>query len=78
MRIGIMGYNNRRVPAHVVDRGIAMQLTSILRDISEDFAGNRARIPVEALERFGIDERSIGGKRVGDEVMRIHSEADYE
>ena len=67
----IFGYRDPRALGHAVDLGIAMQLTNILRDINEDFADNRVYIPREELERFGIDEGSIGEKRVCDAFRRL-------
>jgi phytoene synthase len=36
-------------------RGIALQLTNILRDLAEDFSRGRVYLPDEDLERFGVD-----------------------
>jgi len=67
----IFGYRDARALQHAVDLGIAMQLTNILRDINEDFANNRIYIPRQELERFGLDERNIGEKRVCDGFCRM-------
>ncbi len=67
----IFGYRDSRALDHAVDLGIAMQLTNILRDINEDFANNRIYIPRQELERFGLDERNIGEKRVCEEFRRM-------
>jgi 15-cis-phytoene synthase len=43
-----------------VDRGIAFQLTNVLRDLREDAARGRCYLPREDLERFGVSERELG------------------
>lgn len=52
----VFGYSSNLALDHAIDLGIAMQLTNILRDISEDLDRNRIYIPLEDLERFGISE----------------------
>jgi len=42
-----------------VDRGIAFQLTNVLRDLREDAARGRCYLPREDLERFGVSEREL-------------------
>ena len=41
--------------------GIALQLTNILRDVSEDAAMGRIYLPLEDLERFGVLEDEVIG-----------------
>jgi phytoene synthase len=43
------------------DLGVGMQLTNILRDVVEDRALGRLYIPVEDLERFGLDADTASG-----------------
>lgn len=38
-----------------IDRGLAFQLTNILRDVREDREAGRVYLPAEEFERFGID-----------------------
>lgn len=40
-------------------RGIAFQLTNILRDVAEDAGRGRIYLPVEDLERFGVTESAL-------------------
>ena len=40
--------------ALAVDRGIAFQLTNVLRDLAEDAARGRCYLPAEDMQRFGI------------------------
>jgi len=60
--------------ALAIDRGIAFQLTNILRDLREDAANDRIYLPTDELAQFGVtadDLRSArGGKRFLD-LMRF-------
>jgi phytoene synthase len=58
-------------PAH--DLGIALQLTNILRDISEDVRGGRVYLPSEDLYRFGC--RVADGRIAGPAELLIAFEA---
>lgn len=40
-------------------RGIAFQLTNILRDVAEDAERGRIYLPLEDLERFGVSEQEF-------------------
>ncbi len=53
------GQATRRLAEH---RGIAFQLTNILRDLKEDYQRGRVYLPQEDLERFGVDPAVFGGK----------------
>lgn len=44
---------------YAVDLGLAMQLTNILRDISEDLRRGRVYLPRDELERFGYSEGKL-------------------
>jgi phytoene synthase len=63
--------------ALAIDRGIAFQLTNILRDLREDAANGRIYLPTDELEQFGVtadDLRSArGGQRFLD-LMRFQIE----
>ncbi len=52
--IAIWGYSDRRAIELAIDRGIAFQLTNIVRDIREDAGVGRVYLPREALERAGV------------------------
>ncbi len=59
-----------------VDRGIAFQLTNVLRDLREDVGPprNRCYLPREDLTRFGVSEHDISTGKVTDafvEMMRF-------
>ena len=48
--------------ALAVDRGIAFQLTNVLRDLAEDAARGRCYLPAEDLERFGLTPDALRHK----------------
>lgn len=52
--IRIWGYNGADAPALAVDRGIAFQLTNILRDFREDFDMGRVYLPAEEFRRMEL------------------------
>src|SRR5262249_792085 len=47
------------------DRGIALQLTNIPRDVKEDGELGRVYLPQDELERFGVSEEGLLGGRPG-------------
>ena len=51
----IWRFHDRRAIALADERGIAFQLTNILRDLREDYARGRTYLPQEDLARFGVD-----------------------
>lgn len=55
----IFGYSDEKTPKYAEALGIAMQLTNILRDVSEDAAMNRIYLPQEDLQKFGVTEKQI-------------------
>ncbi len=57
--ITIWGYSDEAAPALAVQRGIALQLTNVLRDIGDDAARGRCYIPVDDLQRYGLDASSL-------------------
>lgn len=52
--IRVWGYSDARAIDLAIDRGIAFQLTNILRDIREDHEHRRVYLPAEELERAGL------------------------
>ena len=52
--IRIWGYHDPEAPALAVDRGIAFQLTNILRDYREDHDMGRVYLPAEDFRRFDL------------------------
>jgi len=55
----IFGAQGEAVESYAEQLGIALQLTNIMRDVSEDASIGRIYIPREDLERFGVSEREI-------------------
>jgi phytoene synthase len=59
--IRIWGYHDPAAPALAVDRGIAFQLTNILRDFREDYDLGRVYLPAEDFQRFDLTPESLRG-----------------
>ncbi|MFD2357153.1 squalene/phytoene synthase family protein [Nonomuraea ferruginea] len=45
--------------------GLAFQLTNFLRDVREDYARGRVYLPMEDLDKFGVDPDELGARRTG-------------
>lgn len=60
----IFGYQDETAKTHAAELGIAMQLTNILRDVSEDFQRNRIYLPQDELKGYNISEKDIKNKLV--------------
>lgn len=58
----IFGYSHKAALPYAVYLGKAMQLTNILRDISEDYSMNRIYLPQEEMEYFDYSEEDIRNK----------------
>ena len=67
-----------------IERGVAFQLTNILRDLREDAGRGRMYLPTDELAAAGIDEEDIRAKHGGEnfrQMMRFQierAEAYYE
>ena len=57
--ISIWGFDDPAAPELAVKRGIALQLTNILRDVGEDAAVGRCYIPASDLRARGLDQASL-------------------
>lgn len=57
--IHIWGYRGESAPVAAEAAGIALQLTNILRDLSEDAARGRIYLPLEELQRFGYSPEEL-------------------
>ena len=55
----VMGLRSERALKHAADLGIAMQLTNIARDITEDASMGRIYLPLEWLEEAGVAPEEI-------------------
>ncbi len=60
----IFGYSDPRSRQYAVDLGVALQLTNILRDVSEDLRRGRVYIPQEDLRRHGCSEDDLAQESV--------------
>jgi phytoene synthase len=77
MCIEIFGYSSPRARDYAIDLGIALQLTNILRDVSEDARRGRIYLPVEELAAFGVREEELAsGARTPQfrKLMRMNSQ----
>src|SRR6185295_8295085 len=54
-----------------VDRGIAFQLTNVLRDLREDAARGRCYIPQEELHQAGVSEKQLSAGDPGGGFMDL-------
>lgn len=57
-----------------VSLGLAMQLTNILRDISEDLERNRIYLPQEMMQRHGVTEASLRAGNVDTSFIGLWEE----
>ena len=57
--IELFGCTDPRSRDYAIHLGRALQLTNILRDISEDAGRDRLYLPLEALSQFGLDEADV-------------------
>jgi phytoene synthase len=62
MMTRIIGATDAEATRHAVDLGIAMQLTNICRDVTEDAARGRVYLPASRLRAAGVDPDEV---RVG-------------
>jgi len=53
--------------------GLALQLTNILRDVSEDAAVGRVYVPQDELLQFGVEETDLTGARETAGVLALFS-----
>ncbi|MHB8332522.1 MAG: phytoene/squalene synthase family protein [Candidatus Dormibacteria bacterium] len=72
----VFRYQDPAVPELAVRLGQAMQLTNILRDLKEDLLNGRCYLPLDDLDRFGLEPADLltgtaGPRRDGySELMR--------
>lgn len=62
MAMHIVGFENEDAVPYAVKLGVALQLTNILRDISEDWHNGRLYLPQDELAHFGLNEGDIAGE----------------
>jgi len=59
MAAEIFGYTDRRTLKYAHDLGIAFQLTNIIRDVGEDARRGRIYLPLDEVQRFGVEPGDI-------------------
>lgn len=69
--IHIWGFRDERAMSYAESAGIALQLTNILRDLSEDAARGRVYLPLEDLERFGYRVEDLEHGRCDDRFRAL-------
>ena len=69
--IEVFGYDDKRAVDYAIDLGIALQLTNILRDITEDLEIGRVYLPTNELAEYGVSIEDIRRKRVTPEFTRF-------
>lgn len=76
--IEVFGCKNPASKKYALDLGMALQLTNILRDVSQDFRnGGRVYLPLEDLRRFEVSIDDLARKQHDDRfVALMNFEAD--
>ncbi len=69
--IEVFGYEDERAIEYATDLGIALQLTNILRDITEDPELGRVYLPASELAEYGVSVDDLRNKRVTPEFRRF-------
>jgi len=70
--IRIWGYEGgQQTERLAIDRGIAFQLTNILRDLREDCARGRMYLPQEELAAHGVDEHDVLAGRADSRFLAL-------
>lgn len=66
MSMYIVGFKNNKAVPYAIKLGVALQMTNILRDVSEDYQNGRLYLPREELAFYGIQELDIAGGHITD------------
>ena len=69
--IEICGYADARAEEFVRDLGIGMQITNILRDVSEDIENCRIYLPMEDLRQFNYSENDLQSKVIDERFKSL-------
>lgn len=64
MAMHIIGFEGREAIPYALKLGVALQLTNILRDISEDWQAGRVYLPQQELKEFGLDEQDLARGKI--------------
>jgi len=71
LTIEIFGYEDRKTLKYAHDLGMAFQLTNILRDVHEDAMRGRIYIPLDELEKFGVDKYDLQKNETNENIVRL-------
>jgi len=71
MMLCLFRCHHQTVVPYAVCMGEAMQMTNFLRDVGEDWQRGRLYLPLEDLERFGVDEQDIAAGALSDSVIAL-------
>jgi len=71
--IEIYDYDDPKAAEYAESWGIFMQMTNILRDVSEDAGRNRVYLPLDDLERHGIKPSELSGDLASDKRWHAFS-----
>ena len=67
----IFGYSDRKTLKYAHDLGIAFQLTNIIRDVGEDARRGRIYLPLDELQRFGVDPNDMLAARETENFRKL-------
>ncbi len=77
MSMHITGYSGPEAIPYAIKLGLALQMTNILRDVTEDWNRGRVYLPQDELAAFGLSDQTIADGRVTEpwrEFMRFQIE----
>lgn len=69
--IHIFGFTDPQARKFAEYRGIAFQLTNILRDVKEDAEMGRIYLPLEDLRKFDVSEADVLAARMNDRMQEL-------
>lgn len=70
--LAVWGHDGQRTTAKLAEyRGVAFQLTNILRDMAEDAGRGRIYLPLDELERFGYPPEALLAGRADERFDRL-------
>ena len=85
--IEIYGCDDAGARIHAIDMGIQLQMSNILRDVSEDYRSGRIYLPINVLSEYNIEISELGNTEFGTnhrwksfvqeyiEIVRRHQES---
>ncbi|HET6720120.1 MAG TPA: presqualene diphosphate synthase HpnD [Rhodocyclaceae bacterium] len=71
MATEIFGQTRRETSTYAVNLGTAFQLTNIIRDVGEDARRGRIYLPIEDLQKFGVNAADILNARYSDNFTAL-------